>query len=80
MGLSLYLDFRDMGLSLYLDVVGCGFEYGFCFFGGGECLFKIGFCLGGGVGFDFLGNYFFLREFKKKSLGGFCGETLLIFV
>ena len=40
-----------MGLSLHLDFGGRGFESGFCFLGGGECLFKIGFCLGGGVGF-----------------------------
>ena len=39
----------------------------FGFFGGGECLFKIGFCLGGGVGFDFLGDYFFLQGFFLLS-------------
>ena len=33
-------------------------------FGGWGCLFKFGFCLGVGlVYFDFLGDYFFLREF-----------------
>ena len=32
-----------MGLSLYLDVVGCGFEYGFCFWGVGSVYLKLGF-------------------------------------
>ena len=31
---------------------------------GGNCLFKIGFCLWGWFYFEFLGDYFVLREFS----------------
>ena len=41
---------RDVGLSLYLDLGGTlGGTFGFCFLGGGDCLFKIGFCLAVGL-------------------------------
>ena len=35
----------------------------FVFLGWRVFILGFGFCLGGGVGFDFLGDYFSLREF-----------------
>ena len=47
---------------------GGGFESGSLFWGWGKRIFKIDFCWGGGVYFEFLGNYFLLRDFFLLSL------------
>ena len=53
-----------MGLNLHLDFGGRGFESEFCFLGVGSVYLKLGLVWGvGWFYFDFLGDYFFLREF-----------------
>ena len=71
-----------MGLSLHLDFGGRGFESGFCFWGVGSVYLKLVFVWGMGlVYFEFLGDYFFLKEFFLLIFFlWFCGGTLLIFV
>ena len=62
--MGLYLDFGDVDWGLHLDFGGRGFESRFCFWGVGSVYLKLSFVWGWGwFYFDFLGDYFFLREF-----------------